>query len=160
MGLIEYDWHFEIAPAPIVIKSLEPKGKKEKFTLVWGKYENQKPFTGFRYPKVGEVVEVPDFGKCKVERIIPLTGSKISRNTILRIIISWKSIGNKSWWDTHINYPAKLYWQGMKLTENDRKIFKDLDIPDAKTIKIKKEIANKVWYWGENYNSKFDSTAW
>ena len=135
-------------------------GVKDKYKLVWGKYVNDRTFSGVGYPKVGEVIDIPDFGKCKIERLAPLIGSSISRNSPIRVIISWKSIGNKTWWEDHINSPAHYGWQALKINENDLKIFSDIEIPNPKEVKVKKDNAKKVRFWGEETNSVFDPRKW
>lgn len=163
MGILKYDWEFEIAPAPIVLNMQRgSRSGKNKYKLFWGRYLKEKTFSGLNYPKVGEVVEVPDFGKCKIERLIPFHGNKISRNFHIRVVISWKALGNKAWWDSNINCPDKFGWELRKLTKEDLKIFGDLEIPDPKEIKLKQEIADKLrlWRWQDEKSKIFDPTSW
>ena len=161
MGILKYEWQFEIAPAPITIGyQSDTRGGKHRFELIWGRYVKERNYSGINYPKVGEVVEVPDFGKCKIERLIPLAGNKISRNSDIRVIISWKSIGNKNWWDSNVNSPTNFGWQALKIGKHDLRIFSDLDIPEPKEIKVKKETADKVRLWGDEKSKVFDPNAW
>ena len=69
MGLLTWEWKFYIAPAPIIEKQ-NPFTDQEVLYRHWGMFISKKIFKGFKHPVAGDMVSVPNYGHCKVERVI------------------------------------------------------------------------------------------
>ena len=130
MGLFFWEWKFYIAPAPIVEK-LNPYSENERLFRHWGMYVTKKVFKGLKHPAAGDVVSIPNYGPCKVERVI--YWSKIpSKSFAIAIVVSPESLGNSEWWLTHRNNPVaehgkdwtfqldlpKTYFTDLQITPN------------------------------------------
>ncbi len=126
MSFLIWSWIIEIAPAPI-IESRGEKGRKKMFYKRLGGFQTRRTFSGLRLPAAGEMVLVPDYGPCKVERVIGIR----SRSYYQSIIISPKSIGNDKWWEKNRNHPISIHSQNWKLNTNFiRDNYRDLDLPE------------------------------
>ena len=96
MGLLTWSWKFCIAPVEI----LEQIGFKNGKPLIRKRYVNfvtRRTYSGFNLPRAGDVVDIPDHGPCKVERVI-YPGGRPSKTFIVDIVISPKSINDPNWW--------------------------------------------------------------
>jgi hypothetical protein len=129
MAGLFWTWNFYIAPAPI-IENQSPFTDTPKLFRHWGIYKTKKVFKGFKHPVAGDVINIPDYGPCKVERVI-YWAVRPSRNYLLAVVISPRSIGNDEWWLENRNNPVAKHSENWTLEfELPKNRFKDLDIPE------------------------------
>lgn len=174
MGILKYEWQFVIAPAPIVAEDYRSSNTVKYFQF-WGRYVFPLMKSGMSYPKVGELIEFPGYGNCKVENVGPQFSfqKKIARSNFLYVTTSWKSLGNLEWWNNNFNDPMTKNWEPRFFEDFDKKAFQNEKIPKSKYVKIDKNRlkkfdpmhfpdAGKVGYKIQNApkNSKFDSLTW
>jgi hypothetical protein len=128
MAGLFWEWHFYIAPAPIIEKQ-NPYSDNERSFRHWGLYKTKKTFKSLRHPVAGDVVSIPDYGPCKIERVIHWSRVP-SRNFTLAVVISPKSIGDEAWWLENKNNPVARHGDNWTLEFDLPKIyFSDLEIP-------------------------------
>lgn len=128
MGLLTWEWKFYIAPAPIIEKQ-NSYSEREMLYRHWGMYISKRAFRGFNHPVAGDVVDVPNYGPCKVERVLYWT-KRPSRSFTLGIVISSASIGDKQWWLDNRNQPVARFGEDWTFEMDlPKSYFKDLDIP-------------------------------
>ena len=128
MGLLTWEWKFYIAPAPIIEKQ-QPYTDREAFFTHWGMYITKKTFKGFKHPVAGDVVDIPNYGQCKVERVL-YWANRPSRSYTLGIVISAKSIGDNEWWLNNRNQPVALFGENWTFDMDlPKSYFKDLEVP-------------------------------
>ena len=127
MGLLTWEWKFYIAPAPIIEKQ-HPYTDREIFYRHWGMYITRKIFKGLKHPVAGDMVEIPNYGPCKVERVLYWSG-RPSRSFTLGIVISPDSLGNHEWWIENKNNPVSKFGENWTIDfELPKSYFRDLDI--------------------------------
>jgi hypothetical protein len=127
-GLL-WEWHYYIAPAPIIEKQ-DPYTENPRSFRHWGLYKTKKTFKSFRHPNAGDVLDIPDYGPCKVERVIHWSRLP-SRNYTLAVVISPKSHGNEDWWIQNKNHPVAKHGANWTLEfELPKRHFSDLEIPE------------------------------
>lgn len=131
MTNIRWRWVYAIAPAPIIEKVTHPNGTPNALFRHWGMFQTRKIYKGFTLPRAGDMVEIPTYGSCKVERVIQVS-KNLGRELLVHVIISPKSLGNEEWWNEHRNDPvvkSQELWtfdfDGMK------SYFKDLEVPES-----------------------------
>ena len=128
MGLFAWEWKFYIAPAPIVEKQ-NPFTIRESLYLHWGMYVSKKTFKGLKHPVSGDMVEIPNYGPCRVERVI-YWASRPSRSFVIGVVISPDSIGNYQWWLDNRNNPVSKFGENWTMDfELARSYFKDIEVP-------------------------------
>lgn len=128
MGIFTWEWRYYIAPAPIIEKQFVSENATRSFRH-WGMYISKKVFRGFKHPKAGDVVSIPDYGACKVERVLYWANFP-SRSFTLGIVISPRSLGDDSWWVENKNNPVAKHSENWNFDiELPRSYFKDLEIP-------------------------------
>jgi hypothetical protein len=129
MGIILWKWKFVIAPA-LISENLGIKNGKKQIKKSWGSFETRKIYTGIRLPLAGDVVNIPDYGPCKVERVKYVNGVR-SRAWIVSIVISPKSLGNTNWWLENRNHPIHKHQQNWKLSFSFiKEDYNDLELAD------------------------------
>lgn len=129
MGLLTWEWKYYIAPAPIIEKQNPFTGRELSFRH-WGMYVSKKVFKGLKHPVAGDMVKIPHYGPCKVERVLYWASSP-SRSYILGIVVSPESLGNSEWWSTNLNDPVAKFSESWTLDfDLPRAYFKDLTIPE------------------------------
>lgn len=134
MGILTWEWRYYIAPAPIIEKQFV-SGDETRSFCHWGMYISKEVFKGFKHPKAGDVVAIPDYGPCKVERVLYWT-SYPSRSFTLGIVVSARSLGDDSWWASNINNPVAKHFENWNFDMDlPRTYFKDLEIPENGIVK-------------------------
>lgn len=127
MGLLIWEWKFYIAPAPVIEKQ-NPYTDREIFYRHWGMYLTRKKFKGFKHPMAGDVVDIPNYGPCKVERVIYWT-EKPSRSLVLGVVISPDSLGDQTWWSENKNNPVSKFPENWTFDfDLPKRYFKDIDV--------------------------------
>ena len=127
MGLFTWEWKFYIAPAPIVEKQ-NPFTDRESLYLHWGMYVSKKSFKGLKHPVSGDMVEIPNYGPCRVERVI-YWSSRPSRSFVIAVVISPDSLGNHQWWLENRNNPVSKFGENWTLDfELPKSYFKDIEV--------------------------------
>jgi hypothetical protein len=127
VGLLIWDWKFYIAPAPIIEKQ-NPYTDREISYRHWGMYVTRKIFRGLKHPIAGDMVDIPNYGPCKVERVIYWT-SRPSRSFVLGVVISPDSLGNQQWWSEHKNNPVSKFPENWTFDlDLPKPYFKDIEI--------------------------------
>jgi hypothetical protein len=130
MGLLTWEWRFYIAPAPI-IENKNPFTDSPKSFRHWGMFISKKTFKGFKHPFAGDVVNLPNYGPCKVERVL-YWANRPSRSFTLGVVISPESIGDEEWWLQNKNHPVSKNGENWTLDfELPRSYFKDLSVPEG-----------------------------
>lgn len=127
MGLLMWEWKFYIAPAPIIEKQ-NPYTDREVSYRHWGMFLTRKIFRGFKHPIAGDVVDIPNYGPCKVERVIYWT-NRPSRSFVLGVVISPDSLGNQQWWSENKNNPVSKFPENWTLDfDLPTPFFKDIEV--------------------------------
>lgn len=130
MGLLIWEWKFYIAPAPIIEKQ-NPFTDQEVLYRHWGMFISKKIFKGFKHPVAGDMVSIPNYGNCKVERVI-YWSARPSRSFVLGVVISPDSLGNEQWWIENQNNPVAKFGDQWTLDfDLAKNYFKDLVIPPS-----------------------------
>ena len=133
MGIFSWEWRYYIAPAPIIENRNPHTDSPERFQH-WGMFISKKTFKGFSHPRAGDVVNLPNYGHCKVERVL-YWANRPSRSFTLGVVISPKSIGDENWWFEHKNHPVAKNSDNWTLDfDLPKSYFKDLEIPEGKII--------------------------
>lgn len=128
MSGIFWNWKYYIAPAPVIEKQTNSDSSSRLFKH-WGMYVTKNVFKGLKHPTAGDVVQLPDYGPCKVERVL-FWAARPSRGFILGIVISPSSLGNDEWWSENRNHPVAKHGDNWTLEfEIPKSYFKDLNIP-------------------------------
>lgn len=128
MGLLTWEWKFYIAPAPIIEKQ-HPYTDREVLFKHWGMYISKKTFKGLKHPVAGDVVDIPNYGHCKVERVL-YWARRPSRSYTLGIVVSPDSIGSDDWWLNNRNQPVAAFGENWTIDMDlPKSYFKDLEIP-------------------------------
>ena len=128
VGLLTWEWKFYIAPAPIIEKQ-HPNTDREVLYRHWGMYLSKKTYRGFKHPVAGDVVDIPNYGPCKVERILYWV-SRPSRSYTLGVVISPQSIGDSEWWLSNRNHPVSRFGDSWSFDMDLPKVyFNDLKTP-------------------------------
>jgi len=128
VGLLTWQWKFYIAPAPIIEKR-HPHTDREVFYRHWGMYVSKKIFKGFKHPNSGDMVDIPNYGPCKVERVI-YWSKYPSRSFVIGIVISPDSLGNHEWWVKNSNNPVANFGENWTMEfKLPSSYFKDLQVP-------------------------------
>ncbi len=129
MGLLTWNWKFYIAPAPVIEKQ-NLYTDRELLFRHWGMYVSRSVFKGFKHPIAGDVVDIPNYGHCKVERVL-YWASRPSRSFTLGIVISPDNLGDATWWLNNRNNPVAKFGENWTLDfDLPRAYFKDLTIPE------------------------------
>ena len=127
MGLLMWEWKFYIAPAPIIEKQ-NPYTDREISYRHWGMFLTRKIFRGFKHPIAGEVVDIPNYGPCKVERVLYWT-NRPSRSFVLGVVISPDSLGNQKWWTENKNNPVSKFPENWTFDfDLPKPYFKDIEV--------------------------------
>jgi hypothetical protein len=127
MGLLIWEWKYYIAPAPIIEKQ-NPYSDREFSYRHWGMFITRKNFKGFKHPMAGDVVDIPNYGPCKVERVIYWT-NRPSRSFVLGIVISPNSLGNQQWWSENKNNPVSKFPENWTFDfDLPKHYFKDIEV--------------------------------
>ena len=127
MGLFIWEWKFYIAPAPIIEKQ-NPYAEHSILYRHWGMYISRKIFRGIKHPVPGDVVGIPNYGECKIERVIYWT-NRPSRSYVLGIVISPDSLGNHQWWAENRNNPVSKFPENWTFDfEVPKTYFKDIEV--------------------------------
>jgi hypothetical protein len=84
-------------------------------------YISKKTYRGFKHPLAGDVVDIPNYGPCKVERVL-FWAAKPSRSFTLGVVISPQSIGDIEWWLNNKNHPVARYGENWTF---------DMDLPKS-----------------------------
>jgi hypothetical protein len=127
VGLLTWDWKFYIAPAPIIEKQ-NPYTDREISYRHWGMYVTRKIFRGLKHPIAGDMVDIPNYGPCKVERVIYWT-SRPSRSFVLGVVISPDSLGNQQWWSENKNNPVTKFSENWTFDlDLPKPYFKDIEV--------------------------------
>ena len=127
MGLLMWEWKFYIAPAPIIEKQ-NPYTDREISYQHWGMYLTRKIFRGFKHPIAGDVVDIPNYGPCKVERVLYWT-NRPSRSFVLGVVISPDSLGNQKWWTENKNNPVSKFPENWTFDfDLPKPYFKDIEV--------------------------------
>jgi hypothetical protein len=91
-------------------------------------YVSKKIFKGFNHPVAGDMVNIPNYGSCKVERVIHWSG-RPSRSFTLGIVISPDSLGNQEWWIENKNNPVAKFGENWTFDfELPKSYFKDINV--------------------------------
>ncbi len=127
MGLLNWNWKFYIAPAPLIERQ-NPYNDHEISYRNWGMYVTRKIFRGLKHPIAGDMVNIPNYGPCKVERVIYWT-NRPSRRFVLGVVISPDSLGNQKWWSENKNDPVSKFPENWTFDfELPKPYFKDIEI--------------------------------
>ena len=122
-----WEWKFYIAPAPIIEKQ-NPYTDREIFYRHWGMFLTRKIFRGFKHPIAGDVVDIPNYGPCKVERVLYWT-NRPSRSFVLGVVISPDSLGNQKWWTENKNNPVSKFPENWTFDfDLPKPYFKDIEV--------------------------------
>jgi hypothetical protein len=131
MTSIRWRWVYAIGPAPIIEKVTHPNGTQNALFRHWGLFKTRKIYRGFKLPRAGEMAEIPNYGLCKIERVLQFS-KNLGRDLLVYVVISPKSLGDDEWWVQHRNDPVVKSQQNWVFDMDDiRSYFKDLDIPEA-----------------------------
>jgi hypothetical protein len=95
VGIFTWTWRFCIAPA-LIVEQIGFKGGEPLIRKRFVRFATSRTYSGFTLPRAGDVVNIPDHGPCKVERVL-YAGGKPSKNFIVDIVISPKSISDPKW---------------------------------------------------------------
>ena len=91
-------------------------------------YISRKIFRGIKHPVPGDVVGIPNYGECKIERVIYWT-NRPSRSYVLGIVISPDSLGNHQWWAENRNNPVSKFPENWTFDfELPKTYFKDIEV--------------------------------
>jgi hypothetical protein len=127
VGLLIWDWKFYIAPAPIIEKQ-NPYTDREISYRHWGMYVTRKIFRGLKHPIAGDLADIPNYGPCKVERVIYWT-SRPSRSFVLGVVISPDSLGSQQWWSENKNDPVSKFPENWTFDfDLPKPYFKDIEV--------------------------------
>ena len=127
MSFLIWEWKFYIAPAPIIEKQ-NPYTDREISYRHWGMFITRKIFRGLKHPIAGDVVDIPNYGPCKVERVLYWT-NRPSRSFVLGVVISPDSLGNQKWWRENKNNPVSKFPENWTLDfDLPKPYFKDIEV--------------------------------
>ena len=127
MSFLIWEWKFYIAPAPIIEKQ-NPYTDREISYRHWGMFITRKIFRGLKHPIAGDVVDIPNYGPCKVERVLYWT-NRPSRSFVLGVVISPDSLGNQKWWRENTNNPVSKFPENWTLDfDLPKPYFKDIEV--------------------------------